>query len=72
MKGKNKGSIMTQHQFEKDEQARIKIEEYFLSGQISFDVAIFTLHLLGFSAAKAKQIVRQWIPENSNAENLNL
>jgi len=70
MKGKNKGSNMTQHQFERDEQARIKIEEYFLSGQINSDVGIFTLRLLGFSAAKAKQIVRQWISENSNAEQM--
>jgi hypothetical protein len=68
MKGKDKGAIMTQHQFEKNEQARIKIEEYFLSGQINSDVGIFTLRLLGFSVAKAKQIVRQWTSENSNAE----
>jgi len=72
MREKNKRSIMTQHQFDKDEQARIKIEEYFLSGQINSDVGIFTLNLLGFSVAKAKQLVRQWTSENSNAENLNL
>jgi len=68
MKGKNKGSIMTQNQFEKDEQARIKIEEYFKTGQMNPDVAVFTLRLLGFSAARAKQIVRQWISEKSNGE----
>jgi hypothetical protein len=66
VKGKNKGSIMTQHQFEKEEKERIKIREYFLSGEISPNVAIFTLRLLGFSAARAKQIVRQWINEKSN------
>jgi len=70
MKGKNKGSNMTQHQFEKDEQARIKIEEYFLSGQINSDVGIFTLRLLGFSVTKAKQIVRQWTSKESNAEQM--
>ena len=68
MKGKTKGSIMTQHQFEKEEQARIKIEEYFKTGQMNPDVAVFTLRLLGFSAARAKQIVRQWISEKSNGE----
>jgi len=66
MKGKNKGSIMTQHQFEKDEQARIKIEEYFKTGQMNPEVAIFTLRLLGFSVTRAKQIVRLWINEKSN------
>jgi len=66
MKGKNKGSIMTQHQFEKDEQARIKIEEYFKTGQMNPEVVIFTLRLLGFSVTRAKQIVRLWINEKSN------
>ena len=66
MKGKTKGSIMTQHQFEKDEQARIKIEEYFKTGQMNPEVAIFTLRLLGFSVTRAKQIVRLWISEKSN------
>jgi len=68
MKGKNKGAIMTQNQFEKEDQARIKINVYFMTGQISSEVAIFTLRLLGFSAARAKQIVMQWTNEKSNAE----
>ncbi|WP_461246804.1 hypothetical protein [Treponema sp. R6D11] len=66
MKGKNKGAIMTQHQFEKEEQERVKIEEYFMTGQIGSDVAIFTLRLLGFSNARAKQIVRQWANEKTD------
>ena len=68
MKGKNKGAIMTQNQFEKEDQARTKINVYLMTGQISSEVAIFTLRLLGFSAARAKQIVMQWTNEKSNAE----
>jgi len=68
MRGKNKGSIMTQYQFEKEEKERIKIREYFLSEEISPDAAIFTLRLLGFSVTRAKQIVRQWINEKSNGK----
>jgi Holliday junction resolvasome RuvABC DNA-binding subunit len=68
MKGKTKGSIMTQNQFEKEDQTRTKIKDYFMTGQISSEVAVFTLRLLGFSAARAKQIVRQWASEKSNAE----
>jgi len=60
MTGKNKGTIKTQYQYEKEEKARTKIKEYFVSEQISSDAAIFTLHLLGFTAMRAKQIVRQW------------
>jgi len=66
MKGKNKGAIMTQSQFEKEEQARTKIKTYFMTGQICSDAAVFTLHLLGFSAARAKQLVRQWAFEKPN------
>lgn len=68
MQGKTKRSIMTQNQFEKEDQARTKIKDYFMTGQISSEVAVFTLRLLGFSAARAKQIVRQWASEKSNAE----
>jgi len=60
MKGKNKGAIKTQYQFEKEEQALLKIKEYFLTGQISSEVAIFTLRLLGYSLTRAKQLVRDW------------
>ena len=64
MTGKNKGSVKTQKQYEKEERARIKIKEYFISGQISSEVAVFTLRLLGYSATRAKQIVREWTFEN--------
>jgi len=68
MRGRNKGSIMTQHQFEREEQERRKIKEYFMTGQISSEVAIFTLRLLRFSITRAKQIVRQWTFEKNNGE----
>ena len=60
MKGKNKDSIITQHQFEREEKARLRIEDFFKTGQMSSEVAMFTLHLLGFSANRAKEIVKQW------------
>jgi len=60
MREKNKGSIITQHQFEREEQARLKIKEYFLTGQIGSEVTIFTLRLIGYSVMRAKTLVRQW------------
>ena len=63
MIGKNKGSIKTQHQYEKEEQARTKIKEYFMKGQMSSEAAVFTMGLLGYSAIRAKQIVREWTSE---------
>jgi len=63
MKVKNKGSIPTQREYEKEEKARLQIKEYFRAGQISSEVAVFTMRLLGYSAARAKQIVRQWADE---------
>jgi heme/copper-type cytochrome/quinol oxidase subunit 3 len=65
MKTKNKGAIMSQHQYEKEEKARMKIKEYFMTGQISSEVAIFTLRLLDFSVAKAKELVKQWTSEKT-------
>jgi hypothetical protein len=66
MKAKNKGSIITQRQFDGEENARIKTKEYFITGQINSEVAIFILRLLGFSVTRAKEIVRQWIYEKRN------
>ena len=63
MMGKNKGSIKTQHQFEKEEQARTKTREFLMAGQISHEAAVFILRLLGYSAIRAKQIVREWASE---------
>ena len=60
MIGKDKGSIKTQRQYEKEEQARTKTREYLMSGQISSEVAVFILRLLGYSVTRAKQIVKQW------------
>jgi hypothetical protein len=68
MRRKNKGTIMTQRQFERDEQNRKKIEEYFLTGQISPEVAVFTLHLLGFSVVRTKEVVKQWKDKKANTE----
>jgi heme/copper-type cytochrome/quinol oxidase subunit 3 len=65
MMGKNKGSIKTQRQYEKEEQSRIKIKDYFMSGQISSEVAVFILRLLGYSVTRAKQIAREWASEKS-------
>ena len=66
MIGKDKGSIKTQRQYEKEEQARTKIKEYFMSGQISSEVAVFTLRLLGYSVTRSKQIVREWASKKHN------
>jgi heme/copper-type cytochrome/quinol oxidase subunit 3 len=66
MRAKNKDSIITQHQYEREENARKKIEKYFMTGQISSEVAIFTLGLIGFSVTRAKQIVKQWTSEKHN------
>ena len=66
MMGKDKGSIKTQRQFEKEEQARTKIKEYFLTGQINPEVAVFTLRLLGYSVTRSKQIVREWASKKHN------
>jgi hypothetical protein len=66
MRTKDKGSIITQRQFDGEEKARIKTKEYFMTGQISSEVAIFILRLLGFSVARTKEIVRQWTGEKNN------
>jgi Holliday junction resolvasome RuvABC DNA-binding subunit len=66
MTGKNKGAIKTQKQYEKEEPARTKIKTYFISDQMSFEAAVFTLRLLGYSATRAKQIVREWAFEKPN------
>jgi len=66
MIGKDKGAIKTQRQFEKEEQARTKIKEYFLTGQINPEVAVFTLRLLGYSVTRSKQIVREWASKKHN------
>jgi hypothetical protein len=47
---------MNQHQ----EKVLMKIKEYFMTGQINSEVAIFTLRLLDFSVTRAKEIVKQW------------
>ena len=67
MKGNNKGAIKTQYQFDKEDQSRIKIKEYFMAGQISSEAAMFTLRLLGFSITRTKEIVNQWIYDKSRA-----
>jgi len=61
MEAKNKGAIKTQRQFEKEEQMRLKTKEYFITKQINPEVTVFILRLLGFSVARAKELVRQWI-----------
>jgi hypothetical protein len=68
MRIKNKDSIITQHEFERVEKAQIQIMAYFISGQMNPEVTNFTLRLLGFSAARAKQIVRKWASEKSNTD----
>jgi len=63
METKNKGTIKTQRQFEKEEQMRLKTKEYFMTRQINNEVSVFILRLLGFSATRAKELVRQWTTE---------
>jgi len=63
MKGINKGAIKTQNQFEKEEQMRLKTKEYFMTGQISSEITVFILRLLGFSVTRAKELARQWADE---------
>jgi len=60
MKEKNKGAILTQNQYEKEEHARKKIMDFYTARQMSPEAAIFTLRLLGFSATRAKEILKQW------------
>jgi len=64
---KNKGSIMTDSQYEKEEKAKKKIKEYFLTGKISSEIAAYILRLLGFSALRGKEIVKQWRSEKPDA-----
>jgi len=63
----NKDSILTQYRLEKEEQKRKKTKEYFITGQISSEIAIYILRILGFSVMRGKEIVKDWINEKSNA-----
>jgi len=64
---KNKGSIMTDSQYEKEEKAKKKVKEYFMTGRISSEVSAYILRLLGFSALRGKEIVKQWASEKTDA-----
>jgi hypothetical protein len=68
MRKNNKGSIMTNHQYEKEEKSREKIKEYYMTGQISSEVAAYILRLLGFSILRGKEIVKQWASEKPDAK----
>jgi len=63
MRIKNKDSIITQHEFERVEKAQEQIKKYFMIGQMDHEVTIFTLRLLGFSEARAKELLRKWTNE---------
>jgi len=63
----NKDSILTQYRLEKEEQSRKKIKEYFITGQISPEIAMYMLRILGFSNMRGKEIVKDWTNEKSNA-----
>jgi hypothetical protein len=49
-----------EHRDEQEEKSREKIKEYFLKGQMNLDVTLFSLHLLGISNNKAKELIKQW------------
>ena len=51
------------HRNEQEEKSREKIKEYFLKGQMNPTVTIFSLHLLGISTKKAKELIKQWTNE---------
>ena len=63
MRKNNKGLIMTDHRYEKEEKSRKKIKEFYMTGQISSEVAAYILRLLGFSALRGNEIVKQWASE---------
>ena len=63
---KNKGSIITNRQYEKEGQAKEKIKECFATGRINSEVAVYILRLLGYSVMRGKEIVKQWAFEKPN------
>jgi len=67
MRKNNKRSIMTDSQYEKEEKSRKQIKEYYMTGQISSEVAAYIFRLLGFSALRGKEIVEQWVSEKPDA-----
>jgi len=60
MREVNIDPALIQHRLEKEEKSHIKIREYFMTGQMNPEVAMFALHLLGVSATKAKELIKQW------------
>jgi len=67
MRERNINQSLSQYRFEKEEQSRKKIKEYFMTGQISSEVASYTLRLLGFSVIRSKEILKDWACEKLNA-----
>jgi len=67
MRERNINEVLSQHRAEKEEQSRKKIKEFFMTGQINPEVAMYTLRLLGFTTMRTKQIVREWTDEKANA-----
>jgi len=67
MRKNNKGSVMTNRQYEKEEKSREQIKEFYMTGQISSEVAAYILRLLGFSALRGKDVVKQWRSEKPDA-----
>jgi len=49
-----------EHRDEQEVKSMEKIKEYFMTGQIDPEVAMFTLRLLGITVAKAKELIKQW------------
>jgi len=61
----NKRSIMTDSRYDKEEEAKKNVKEYFMTGRISSEVTAYILRLLGFSALRGKEIVKQWASEET-------
>jgi len=52
--------MIKEHRDEQDVKSREKIKEYFITGQLDPEVAVFALRLLGVSAKKGKELIKQW------------
>jgi len=67
MRERNINPDLIQYRLEKEEKSREKIKEYFMTEQISSEVAAYTLRLLGFTVMRGKEILKQWACEKASA-----
>ena len=65
MKEVNIDPALIKHRDEQAEKSREKIKEYFMTGQIDPEVAMFSLRLLGLTIAKAKELIKKWTSDKN-------